>query len=34
MYNECEYLETIPELSKWKTNNIKDINCLFRCYVS
>ena len=29
LFSHCESLESLPDISKWNTNNVTDINNLF-----
>ena len=29
MFSECELLLSLPDISKWNTNNVSDMRCMF-----
>ena len=29
MFNGCESLNSLPDISKWNTNNVKDMSWMF-----
>ena len=29
LFHECTSLKSLPDISKWETNNVQNINCLF-----
>ena len=29
MFNKCSSLISLPDISKWNTNNVTDMSCLF-----
>ena len=31
MFHYCQYLSSLPDISKWNTQNVKDMNSMF-CY--